>query len=370
MSQKYCSAVDTGLFVNVNGGVKLCCSGAVNLGSLRKKPIKDIFQNPLFFEIKNNLDNNQTHSYCDGCDKIESIAPGSSQRSAFNDTFANTTDRKLGLIDIRWSNVCNLSCRYCNVEDSSEWRRLHNLSIETVDKDYTESLFEEIELNKSSIKNIYLLGGEPLLQKHNIRLLNLIDPTAKIDLLTNLSVKLDNNKVYHELQKFNMVLWNLSFDNIGDRFEYVRAGAEWEQFESNLERICNDFGAHRVTFHPVYTIWNSTCLEEYYEYADKRGLRVNWQVALPKVDNYGLATDSFIVFGHNPKVIERAIREIEKLSVNDTSLMGIKNSLINSIEKPNKSKEFLDWTAKMEQFMPPRKTFDVLWPELNTLLSQ
>jgi len=370
MPQKYCSAIDTGLFVDVNGAVKLCCSGSVSLGNIRQQSINEVFQTVEFYKLKENLYNNKTDSYCSGCDSIEKTAPGSSQRSAFNEQFKNTDGRKLGLIDIRWSNVCNLSCRYCNVEDSSEWRKLHNLPVSTVNKDYTESLFKEIEENKNSIENIYLLGGEPLLQKHNIRLLSTINPSVKIDLLTNLSVKLDNNSIYKELKKFNMVLWNLSFDNIGDRFEYVRAGAEWVQFESNLERICDDFGAHRVTFHPVYTIWNSTCLEEYYEYADKKKLRVNWQVALPKVDNYGLATDSFVVFGHKPKVIERAIREIEKLSVNDSALEGIKNSLVNSIEQPNKSKEFLDWTVKMEQFMPPRKTFDVLWPELNTLLSQ
>ena len=370
MTQKYCSAVDTGLFVNVNGSVKLCCSGSQNLGSLREKPISEIFENPLYFEIKSKLDSNLTHAYCEGCDKIESTAPGSSQRSAFNDTFNNTQERRLGLIDIRWSNVCNLSCRYCNTEDSSEWRRLHNLPIERVDKDYTESLFKEISANRDSIDNVYLLGGEPLLQKHNIRLLDLIKPTVKIDLLTNLAVKLENNKIYQELRKFRTVLWNLSFDNIGERFEYVRAGADWSVFESNLERICNDFGPHRVTFHPVYTIWNATCLEEYYEFASKRNMRVNWQIALPKVDNHGLETDSFTVFGHKPKVIERAIKEIEKLKINDASLLGIKNSLINSIETANKSKEFLTWTAKMEAFMPPRKHFNILWPELNTLLSE
>ena len=39
-----------------------------------------------------------------------------------------------------------------------------------------------------------------------------------VDILTNLSVLLDNNKIYEKLKSFPNVYWNLSFDNIGDRF--------------------------------------------------------------------------------------------------------------------------------------------------------
>lgn len=370
MTKPYCSAVDTGLFVGVDGEVKLCCSGFGALGNIREQPITDIFKNPIFLGIKDRLNNNKPDSYCRICNHIESTAPGSSQKTAFNEQFPITDGRKLKLIDIRWSNVCNLTCRYCNTNDSSEWRKLHNLPVENVDKDYIESLFQEVTDNKESIENVYLLGGEPLLQKHNIKLLSLLKTNVKIDLLTNLAVKLDNNNIYKALQNFNMVLWNLSFDNIGDRFEYVRAGADWSQFEYNLKKICDDFGAHRVTFHPVYTIWNATRLEEYYEYAAKHNFRVQWQIALQKNDDYGYKTDSFTVFGHSPKVIEQAIKEIDKLKLEDQALSGIKNSLIQSIEKPNKSKEFVTWTTRMEQLIPPRKAFNILWPELNTILSE
>ena len=371
MNSNYCSAVDTGLFVYVNGEVKLCCSGTYPFGNIRKQPISEIFQSQKFIKIYDDIRNNVPTDYCSGCDQIESTAPGSSQRSAFNDQFPNPDSRHLRLVDVRWSNVCNLTCRYCNVNDSSEWRRLHNLPIETVNKDYIESLFEEIEQNVDTVDNLYLLGGEPLLQKHNIRLLDTVKPTTKIDLLTNLSVKLDNNLVYQKLKNFPNVLWNLSFDNIGERFEYVRQGAVWDVFLQNLDTLCRDFGAHRVTFHPVYTIWNCTNLQEFYEFASKQNFRVNWQLALPKVDSaYGLASDSFVVFGHRAPVIEQAIREIESLAVVDPTLTGIKNSLINDIEKPLHSQNFLSWTARMEQFMPPAKPFQELWPGLNTLLTE
>lgn len=124
-----------------------------------------------------------------------------------------------------------------------------------------------------------------------------------------------------------------------------------------------------MTFHPVYTIWNSINLEEYYEYASSGNFRVNWQLALPKIDSaYGFATDSFTTFGHKKSLITRAVQEIERLAVNDPVIDGIKASLIANTEQPNKDKDFLIWTNKMEKFMPPKKPFVELWPELNTLL--
>lgn len=370
MKSTYCSAVDTGLFVSVNGDVGLCCSGEGSFGSIRSQPIQDIFQNPRFIEIKTNLESNKPDAYCQGCYRAENIAPGTSQQSAFNDHFKSTTGRHVRLADIRWSNVCNLSCRYCNVHDSSQWRLLHNLPIETVNRDYTESLFEELIANKDTIECLYLLGGEPLLQKHNERLLDIVNKNVKIDMLSNLSVKLDNNKIYQKLKEFKQVYWNLSFDNVGERFEYVRQGANWETFKDNINRVCDDFGVNHITFHPVYHLWNATNLKEYYEFAATKNFRVHWQLALPKTDfvhQKDLRTDSFLAFGHNPYVIERAIKEIEDLGVNDSALDGIKQHLINSVDS-GKSKQFLDWTGKMEEFMPPAKPFAELWPELNTLL--
>ena len=369
MNSTYCSAVDTGLFVSTQGDVGLCCSGSYPLGNIKKQPIKEIFANSKFPVIQWTLKRNHPHDYCSGCTKTEKQASGSSQRSAFNLQFPPQEKREIKLIDVRWSNVCNLSCRYCNVYDSSEWSRIMNVPIPSVNRDYTDSLFEEIEENKHSIECMYLLGGEPLMQKHNERLLDIVNPKVKIDVLTNLSVKLDRNKIYEKLKKFPTVLWNLSFDNIGDRFEYVRHGAKWSIFIDNIRQLCDDFGAHRITFHPVYTIWNALNLQEYYEFADKQNFRVNWQLAMAKSGVNGIETESFITFGHKSSIMAAAIKEIEALQVNDPVVDNIKKSLINNIEIPNKDRDFLTWTAKSESIIPPNKPFSDLWPELNTLLN-
>jgi len=368
MNNNYCAAVDTGLFIYPNGQVGVCCAGSEYLGNVNKESIQTIFQKSRFIEIRNNLRNNVEDRYCSGCNQLEKLAPNSSQKFAFNDGFGVQEERNLKLIDIRWSNVCNLSCRYCNIHDSSEWRKLANLPIVNVDKDYIESIFQEVEANKRTISNVYLLGGEPLLQKHNERLLDIVNPDVKIDVLTNLSIKLDKNRIYEKLKSMSHVLWNISFDNVGKRFEYVRHGADWQIFQDNVRRIQDDFGKHRVTFHPVYTLWNATNLEEYYDFAAQHSARVNWQLALPKIDLEDYKTDTFIVFGHKKIILDRAIAEIDKLKIHDKLLIGLQQSLIKDVERPGKDKEFLKWTNKMENFMPPLEKFETLWPELFSLL--
>lgn len=369
MRDYYCNAVDTGLFVSVNGGVGLCCSGDGVFGSLTRQPINEIFEKENFIKLQQDLKAGIANEYCKGCYKIEETAPGSSQWSAFRQQFKRPEKRQLRLIDIRWSNVCNLTCRYCNTHDSSEWRKIRGLPIESVNRYYTESLFELVEKNLDTIEVVYLLGGEPLLQKHNIRLLDMLPKHVKIDVLTNASVDLTKNKVYEKLTQFKKTYWNLSFDNVADRFEYVRAGSDWNLLCENIQILKQDFTVNNVTFHPVYSMFNATRLKELYDFADRIGiLKINWQLALATSDPFNVPTDSFLTFGHNNQIIELAIQEINSLSFNDYFLTGIKQSLENNIEDPTKSQRFLKWIEEMEKTIVPKYSFQTLWPELNTLL--
>lgn len=363
----YCSAIDVGLFVYTTGKVKTCCSGNEDLGDVNSESIDKIFSKHRFIEIRNNLRNDIQDSYCLGCSTTEAVSPAATQKYAFNNEFCYQKDRNIKLIDIRWSNVCNLMCRYCNITDSSEWSKKLNIPIPNVNKKYNDSLFELVEKNTTTITNVYLLGGEPLLQVQNLKLLDLLDKNVKIDILTNLSVPLDNNQIYKKLKQFYNVHWNISFDNVDKRFEYVRHGADWKVFTYNLDKIKNDFSKN-IVCHPVYSIWNALNLNEYYQFADFHNLPVSWQLALPREDLTDWSTDSFIVFGHKNNIIESAIDEIDKVNRNDLTLNDIRSKLINNITDPNKNKEFLIFIEKLESLVPSVNTFNKLWPDLYSKL--
>ena len=91
----YCSAIDVGLFVYTTGKVKTCCSGDEDLGDINVESVDDIFSKNRFIEIRNNLRNNISDTYCAGCSATESISPTSTQKHAFNAEFKFQSARNL-----------------------------------------------------------------------------------------------------------------------------------------------------------------------------------------------------------------------------------------------------------------------------------
>jgi hypothetical protein len=92
--------------------------------------------------------------------------------------------------------------------------------------------------NQYAMKEIYFSGGEPLLIKHNATLLAQIEnKELPLRVNSNISVANDNNPVFAEIKKFKNVLWTVSAEANGERFEYIRNGGDWTKFTDNLENI-------------------------------------------------------------------------------------------------------------------------------------
>jgi molybdenum cofactor biosynthesis enzyme MoaA len=92
--------------------------------------------------------------------------------------------------------------------------------------------------NQHGLKEIYLSGGEPLLIKHNFKLLSQIsNKDVPIRINSNISVANEKNLVFSELKKFKNVLWTISADTMGEKFNYIRSGGDWDVFIKNLNNI-------------------------------------------------------------------------------------------------------------------------------------
>jgi MoaA/NifB/PqqE/SkfB family radical SAM enzyme len=363
----YCSAPQTGLFLNVDGGIKYCCAGGYDIGNIKNKTIDEIYSSEthkkIIHYIKNDI--SPPDKFCHVCEKVEKSDPTQSQRMHFNNDFVTDKEREWQWIDIRWTNQCNLSCRHCDSYFSSEWARIRKEPIESSNRDYFESVFEEIEKNLDSIKNVSLLGGEPFLQKQNLRLLDIIseNPNIDIHIFTNLSHRLDKNLLYNKIKNLkNNIEFKLSIDGIGDQFEYVRAGAKWELILENIPKIKAVTETYFIKLVPVYCIWTADSIEKYYEFADKTNLTVMPLQGLGVI-NFG---DSMLAYGHNDKIRERFIKKLE--SVNRSEFSSSLETLRNDKPVLNRNKEFLKNTLKVEKLVPPKYTFDKLWPELYQLL--
>lgn len=350
----FCVKPFSGIFLSPNGDIQYCCALKNKLGNLNESSIKDILSNEHSKDIRRKVLKGEWHDSCLYCKKVEDSGGRSERLSAMNNIsdiskFDSVDEDSffLEMVDLRWSNACNLSCNYCNSLFSSKWASILGNKVNNNNSLMELELINFISDNSDTLNTILLLGGEPLLQKQNEKLLDVcID--KNITILTNLSLDLEKNKIYKKLIKNPNVNWNISFETIGDKFEYVRHGAGWDRFNSNL-KLLNSNG-YTLSAHPVYCLYTAYNLIEYYDYILNTGYFNNifWQML-----NHPIVLD---VGNHNNKVIEKSIIEIdrcidtfgiEEIGIND--LISIKKSLISKLDNQNNIKDtFLDFVDIQE----------------------
>lgn len=284
MSNFYCAAPWRGLHVNPRGDVKTCCAGDPNmLGNLNEQSIEQILHGPVIQEIRQSIREGRPHAYCYNCVQAERY--GRSERdwhnsvsSEFDCTTANDNEYQPVLIDVRWNTTCNLSCNYCAPACSSKWAALKKIPFKSGARPYYEQVCDYLEQHQSAIREVALVGGEPLLLPENERLLDVIPDNCVVTLITNMSVDLDNNKIFAKLAKRARVGWSMSFDNIAARFEYVRHGGSWPLLLKNIAGIKQLFSQGQWGgIHAVYNIYNATRLTEFTQFAREQGLTIHWQ---------------------------------------------------------------------------------------------
>jgi MoaA/NifB/PqqE/SkfB family radical SAM enzyme len=208
MSNFYCAAPWRGLHINPRGDVKTCCAGDPNmLGNLNEQSIQSILHGPVMQQIRQTLRQGRPHEqYCHNCVQAERY--GRSERDwhnqlnpEFNSNTVGDLDHVPVLIDVRWNITCNLSCNYCGDKCSSKWADLKKIPFRSGARPYYEQVCEYLNAHQSHIKQVALIGGEPLLLKENERLLDVIPDDCLVTLITNLSVDLDNNKIFTKLSQ-------------------------------------------------------------------------------------------------------------------------------------------------------------------------
>jgi MoaA/NifB/PqqE/SkfB family radical SAM enzyme len=255
------------------------------LGNLNKQTIEEILHSPVMQEIRQTIRSGKLHEkYCYNC--IQAERYGRSERSWHNDvspefdcTTASDTEHIPTLIDVRWNTTCNLSCNYCAPACSSKWASLQGIPVKSGTRPYYEQVGEYLQQHQTHIREVALVGGEPLLLPENERLLDVLPIDCTVTLITNVSVDLSTNRIFAKLANRKKVGWSLSFDNIEQRFEYVRHGGSWDLLQKNLDilRPLMESSDHWGGIHAVYNIYNATRLIELTKFARDRGLTIHWQ---------------------------------------------------------------------------------------------
>lgn len=380
MSNFYCAAPWRGLHINIRGDVKTCCSGNPNmLGNINDKTIEQILNGPELQTIRAELREGRTHSYCVNCTNRESRG-GDSERAWHNNVNKDFDPATAGLdydfptlIDVRWNSTCNLSCNYCGPMDSSKWAVLKQIPVNSNTRRYYNDVCDFINKNYEHVKEVALVGGEPLLLPENERLLDVIPADCVVTIITNLNTPLENNRIFQKLSKRQRVGWSMSFDNIGNKFEYVRYEASWDLMLHNLDLIqdlMRNHG-HWGGIHAVYNLYNATRLVEFKQFATERGLSIKWQnlVGPTVLDprNYG------------QEIAQLAAQEIERVFAEcqvDQEEKDLFTSALNTYRSQIETNTPM--IKKLQEFVNQIETkyhkncfgdFYRLWPELGNVIN-
>lgn len=370
--ETFCALPFTEIFLGPDGIVKPCCSSNTAFGDLNSNTIQEIIQSERSLEVRRSILRGEWHPSCIQCKRQESQGIRS-ERDLNMDKFIEqngTVDEtffKLVRLDLRWSNTCNLSCTYCYEYFSSKWAEIKGIKVNAVVDENEQSLFLLIEQHKDSVENILMLGGEPLLQKQNARLIDLV-ANKSFYVLTNLAVPLPNNRVAQRLLKEPVLHIGVSFETIGDRYEYVRHGAQWAVFDSNIDYIRSQRKDVEIDAHALYSIYSAFNLIEYYEYiTSKQITKVFWNLLESSGENKHAS-----VFKLSRELKDEAIAEIDRVlerfpnATGVSDLASIRKTLLEDSTMASKMHEFVDEASTVEKQLnkAPGKHFKDLWPEL------
>lgn len=371
--ETFCSLPFTEIFLGADGMVKTCCSASQTLGNLNIDKIEDILQSDTAIRIRQNIIDGQWDKSCVQCKRQESQNVRSERTNDLEEFLKEHENFsadyfKPKKLDLRWSNTCNLACVYCYEYFSSKWANIKGIKVNTLKDENENDFLLYIEKNKTTINNIMLLGGEPLLQKQNSALLDTI-PKANVYILTNLAVPLKNNPLVNKLISSNNVSYGVSFETVKDRYEYVRHGAEWSVFNSNLDYLVEKVENFAIDAHSLYSIYSAFNLVEFYEYILKKNVfrKVYWNL----LQSSGAGPSANVLF-LNESLRSKAVAEIEKCEIlfrgapGIESLSSIKKSLINQTnDKHNNSSLYREIVSvEMQLNKKTGSKFQDLWPEL------
>jgi MoaA/NifB/PqqE/SkfB family radical SAM enzyme len=266
-------------FVDPTGNASLCCiNGNDKIGNVNSSSFASVYSkdNPVLRTIREDmvLHNKLPNSCQEKCSNNSVLAHDSyrvGSNNYYKDAFLEhfTTEEELinnediFYLDIRFSNLCNLRCVYCNHEESTRVAELNNIvpALRTIDKDASE-LMEFIKSNLNTINRVNFAGGEPTIMKEHFNLLEFLiqerrSKHIKLRYNTNLqNLNFSKKNLIEYWNHFRTIQLSISVDDLAERCEFIRDGSNWEKLIENIEYIKTKAPNVRLTLNPVITIFN------------------------------------------------------------------------------------------------------------------
>ena len=276
----FCPMPWSGLMYNFDGAVKNCIRSAGPLGNIKDQPIEQILTGNNQSRQQQIVDQQPVET-CQTCYNLERGKKGFdhiSDRIFYIRELKNTPvdtyqvgNFDLQTVDVRWTNLCNFACVYCSPEFSSRWSEELKIRHDVPDQQQLTDFKNYIYDHAGQLRHVYLAGGEPLLMKENLTLLEKLNPEVNIRINTNLS-KVDT-QVFEAVCEFPNVHWTVSVETLAQEFEYIRYGGSWPDFLENLNKI-KKLG-HKISFNMLHFLLNYNSIFDCVDFLTAQGFHNN-----------------------------------------------------------------------------------------------
>ena len=182
----------------------------------------------------------------------------------------NLNPDQLWFIDLKLGNICNLKCRICGSWSSSKWAKEEIDYVPGIDRKThlaykflqdgawpreSEIFWDNLRTLLPNIKYLEFTGGEPFLIEQHFELLRYAveqgySKNIEIHYNTNGTVLPDAENLWNNFKRVEIAF---SIDNTGERFEYERYGARWDEVQANIVKF-NAMRNSRITTQLCTTI--------------------------------------------------------------------------------------------------------------------
>jgi MoaA/NifB/PqqE/SkfB family radical SAM enzyme len=235
--------------------------------------------------IQTNMLNNVRDPGCNICWKKEDRGY-SSLRQHSNQIYATHIDQikqnhrqdNPFYLDLRLGNLCNLKCRMCTSEWSSQiageildnpnedWIDTPKQKIIELDNDTWELLDQWIPY----VRRVFMTGGEPTIIKRNLDYINKIitsGHSTNVELIFTTNATNINQNFVEIGKHFKSVSYNVSIDAVGELANYIRYPSNWQTIHDNLKKIGTG-----VSLNTTIQWLNMTRLNEIFDFIETCGI--------------------------------------------------------------------------------------------------
>ena len=256
----FCPFPFTHLNMWMDGRLKPCCVANDYIPDVNifKDGLEKSYNSEGYKKLRVDMMTGKENKLCSGC--YDSEKGGAySYRNELNDRYSHLKDDLLDKtksdgetelsfkhLDLRPSNICNLKCRTCSPDYSTNWIAEHKsyskeLGFENFAGHSLNTKTFELDIKSEYIKDvehIYIAGGEPLYMKQMYNFIDGLENKENIGLFinTNLTV-LNKDTFFDRFKDFKMVHLHISCDGYGEIGEFVRTNKKWDLFEENLKFV-------------------------------------------------------------------------------------------------------------------------------------